>query len=68
MKQQTKKWIEAAKILMEHPHRKVQCPECESGYLIIKDEPIPGRDKMIDRYLICDNCGKWNVMTIELPK
>lgn len=67
MKEQTKKWVEAAKILMEDTHRKVQCPECKNGCIIVKDEVIPDRYRMIDRYLICESCCKWNVMTIELP-
>lgn len=65
MKTQTSKWIEAAKILIEDSNHKILCPECQRGYLVIKDEPIPSSDEMIDRYLICDNCGKWNVITMK---
>jgi hypothetical protein len=66
MKEQTKNWIDAARILMEEPQLKVPCPECGRGRLVVKDEIIPRREKMIDRYLICDNCGRWNVITMEL--
>lgn len=67
MKEQTRRWLDAAKILMEEPDRKILCSECEIGYLIVKDVPIIDREKMIDRYLMCNHCGKWNEMTMELP-
>jgi hypothetical protein len=65
MKIENKMWIEAAKILEKDPLAKVQCPECKVGTLIIKDEPLDARGDRIDRYLICDNCGKWNVITMR---
>lgn len=68
MKPETKKWIDAGYILQNDPNAKVPCPECGVGILIVKDEPIGTSGNRIDRYLICNNCGKWNVITIELPK
>jgi hypothetical protein len=62
MKLETEKWIEAAKILRSNASAKVECPECKKGVLIVKDESISGWNK-IDRYMICSNCGKWNVLT-----
>ncbi len=60
----SKKWIEAARALIQDKTAKVICPECMNGILIIKDEEIKEWDK-IDRYLICNNCGKWNVITMS---
>jgi uncharacterized protein YbaR (Trm112 family) len=63
MEKETKQWIDAGLILQRDPLAIVACPSCENGKLIVKDEAIKGTNK-IDRYLICDNCGKWNVITI----
>lgn len=65
MTEQAKRWIEAAKILAENPDKKVKCPECRKGFLIIKDEIVQPLNKM-DRYLVCDICGKWNVITMNI--
>lgn len=67
MKPETKKWIEAGKLLQYDPKAIVQCPECGIGTLQVKDEPIGNSSNRIDRYLICNNCGKWNVITMQLP-
>lgn len=61
-----KKWVEAGKILELNPNAKIKCPVCSIGTLIVKDELIEESSKL-DRYMICDNCGKWNVMTMEIP-
>lgn len=61
-----KYWIEAGKILELHPLEKIKCPDCRIGTLIVKDELIEDWSKL-DRYMICDNCGNWNVMTMEIP-
>lgn len=66
MEEKTRKWIEAANMLIENPTAKVVCPECEKGFLQVKDEPIEIWKKL-DRYLICDSCGKWNVITMANP-
>ena len=58
------KWLEAAKILSNDVSAKIKCPECNQGILIVKDEEMIEWNK-IDRYLICDNCGKWNVITMN---
>lgn len=68
MKPETKKWLDAGFILQNDPNAKVSCPECGVGILIVKDEPIGTSGNRIDRYLICNNCGKWNVITMELPE
>ena len=67
MRSETKKWIEAGRILQLDPSAKVKCPECAIGLLTVKDEPIPGSVDRIDRYLICNNCGEWNVIRMVVP-
>jgi len=57
-------WIEAAKILEKNATAKVKCPECNTGELMVKDEFAPGKNKL-DRYLICNHCGNWNVITMS---
>jgi len=59
-------WIEAAKILAKNPKAKFKCPECNVGELMIKDEIMIDKNKM-DRYLNCNHCGKWNVITMPIP-
>lgn len=67
MKPETKKWLDAGFILQKNPSAIVKCPECEAGTLIVKDELLSSVENRIDRYLICDNCGKWNVITMQIP-
>ncbi len=66
MRPETRKWIEAGRIPQSDPSAVVLCPECGKGHLIVDDVVIEG-DK-IDRYLLCDNCGKWNVITMIKPE
>lgn len=66
MEEKRRKWINAAKELSENGKALVLCPECEKGILRVKDEPIKEWQK-VDRYLICDVCSKWNVITINVP-
>jgi hypothetical protein len=65
--ERTKNWIEAARQLSINPKAVVICPECNSGYLQVKDELIEQWNK-IDRYLICDTCGQYNVLTMSMPE
>jgi hypothetical protein len=62
----TKKWINAGKILEKDKNAIVKCPVCEIGYLQVKDEKINNYPGKIDRYLICSNCGEWNVITMDI--
>ncbi len=64
MHSRSKKWIEAARALTQDKTARVECPECMNGFLFIKDEEIKEWNK-IDRYLICSNCGSWNVLTMD---
>lgn len=61
-----KGWLDAAMVLGKDKNAVVICPECQAGTLLVKDEPIP-QWKKIDRYIICNICGKWNVMTGNYP-
>ena len=61
----TKKWIEAAKLLEKDSTKIVKCPVCDKGILIVKDEEIPNHPDKFDRYLICNNCGNSNVITMK---
>ena len=60
-----KLWIAAAKAFENDPNAKVSCPECNTGELFIKDE-IALEHGIKDRYLICNFCGKWNVLTMSI--
>ena len=66
MKSTTRKWIVAGLKLEKSKNEIVECPECGIGKLMVEDVTISGTNK-IDRYLICDNCGKWDVIMMQLP-
>jgi hypothetical protein len=57
-------WIDALKKLECDPAEKVSCPDCKEGTLEIRDVAIPSWKK-VDRYLICNRCGSYNVATIS---
>lgn len=57
-------WIFAAKKLIKNPEEKVICPQCKEGVLRISDVKI-SEIKKTDRYLICDSCGHYNVITMN---
>lgn len=60
--QNRRKWLDAAKILGEDLSKKVPCPNCNVGYLYIKDVVVK-EDSKCHRYLICPNCNSYNVIT-----
>ena len=66
MTEKARKWIDAAIILRKDSAAKVICPECNKGALKVTDVPIKEEQKK-DLYLICDFCGKYNVMTMNIP-
>jgi len=65
MKDKTHKWIDAANILRHNINAKVICPECGIGNLTVKDELIKNWPSKIDRYIICNYCGKYNILTMN---
>jgi hypothetical protein len=62
-----KRWRDAANVLAKDRHAKVKCPECGIGHLLVKDVRIKGQNKL-DRYMQCDNCSLYNVMTMGIPE
>ncbi|SIT05807.1 hypothetical protein SAMN05421788_103212 [Filimonas lacunae] len=63
MKEVTKKWIQAGKVLGEDADAKVNCPDCEKGILTVTDVVIGFAGKT-DRILCCPCCSKENVITM----
>jgi len=61
-----KLWVDAAIALAKSPNAVINCPECKSGILKVKDEPIELWNK-IDRYIYCDNCKRCEVITMSDP-
>ncbi len=62
LSEESKGWIEAAKILAEDPDKKIICPKCNVGYLFTKD--VLWEDgKKCDRYFICSYCNAYNTAT-----
>ncbi len=47
LKQTTKDWIEAGKLLAKDTNISIPCPNCKKGTLLIKDE---NADRKNDRY------------------
>jgi Zn finger protein HypA/HybF involved in hydrogenase expression len=62
---QSRRWIEAAKILAVNPKAVVLCPSCGKGTLQTIDARFD--DKKIDRYMQCPVCHSHNVMTLVDP-
>jgi hypothetical protein len=59
-----KRWIEAAKVLGVDPSVKVRCPQNDDGTLTVRD--VRSGD-MLERYLVCDQCGAFNIILIRTP-
>jgi hypothetical protein len=64
----TRRWVEAARILAEHPDREVPCPNCQNEFLEVLDVPWEGESgAYIERYLQCQSCGAVNTIRIRSP-
>ena len=59
-------WLEAAIKLAEEPSATINCPKCKIRFLKVKDEPIELWGK-VDRYIYCDNCKRYEVITMSDP-
>ena len=62
------KWIRAGITLAQDKNAVVACPACDVGVLTVKDEEVNGGkplngEILIDRYMKCDQCGTWNVLS-----
>ena len=66
-KEKRKLWLDAAIVLSKNSNVVSNCPECKTGILKVKDEPITSWSK-IDRYIYCDNCKRVEVITMNDPK
>ena len=66
MSPETTAWLEAAKILARNPEMKLECPSCKIGTIVVKDEPH-GVNKL-ERWLICDKCGRWETILNPIGK
>jgi hypothetical protein len=67
MNLKSEKWIDAAKVLIENPTATVLCPNCGTGKLRVKDVVLEEHNKC-DRYMICDNCNEYNVVTFAIKQ
>lgn len=59
------KRIEAAKILAMNSIENVICPDCHQIFLKVQDVAI---NLIIERHLICDICGTYNALRINLSE
>jgi Zn finger protein HypA/HybF involved in hydrogenase expression len=60
---QSRRWIEAVKILDADPEAAVPCPNCGQGMLKIIDAHVDA--VTIDRYMQCPLCHAHNVAMIR---
>jgi len=61
LENETLLWLNAAKLIGESKKTPVICPSCKQVHLEVKDILAP-EEKTIDRYLICNSCGNYNVV------
>jgi hypothetical protein len=62
---ETKKWIEAARVLGVDPQARVRCPARDDGDLTILDVPYDADPSRFERYLTCPTCGARNIMLMR---
>lgn len=67
MKEESRRWIEAARILASDPSQVVRCPDRDDGVLLVQDVVASDPTRM-ERYLRCEACGAWNVMRRRAPE
>lgn len=59
------KWIEAAEKLTLNSSAVVRCPECEQPTLRVRDiEYGCAPNKGLERYVICSQCGAYNIVSL----
>ena len=56
-------WVDAAIILGNDPEGSVLCPECGQANLEVRDVRV---GDILDRYMACPICKKYNVLTSNL--
>ena len=62
------RWIAAGKILEKDPCARVRCPERDDGVLIAQDSLLVGDPTLMERTLVCDQCGAQSVIRMRVPK
>lgn len=62
-------WIDVALIISEDINAIVECPHCHKGSLIVKDVAFDYKhiEKGGERYLICPNCQRFEVILYKFP-
>ncbi len=65
MKEESKRWINAAIILGKNPNAKVSCPRCGQNYLKVEDVQIANT---LERHLMCLSCNATNSILIRTEK
>ena len=63
MSDETRAWIEAAKILGRDPAAHVPCPRCGEAKLAVQDVVV---GTTLERHLSCPRCGARNSLLIRL--
>lgn len=64
MKEESKRWIEAAKTLARDPDAEVVCPACSDGLLEVIDVFADAALEIMERHLVCASCGARNSLRI----
>ena len=63
----SKRWLAAAKILVENSKAIVSCPACGQDNLTVTDIPLKWDHPKIDRLLQCPACGAKNYILMKAP-
>jgi len=67
MSDTTKRWMEAAKILIQAPSAQVRCPIRDDGVLNVTDHVFADDNTLMERHLVCEHCGAKNVIRMRVP-
>lgn len=62
MKPESRRWIEAGKVLANDPRAKVLCPENGDGYLEVTDHFAASDPPVLERHMRCPVCGAFNIL------
>jgi len=58
MNEESKRWIDAGKILGLDPTAHVLCPKCQTEVLSVTDQPLDATH--LERHLRCPKCNAYN--------
>jgi phage FluMu protein Com len=65
MKDETKRWIDAGKLLAVNPHAEVLCPRCQAVALIVTDVSPPSDPTLVERHMQCPRCEAYNALRLR---